>query len=192
MKKLKSFGLIESVAASTILVVVVAGSLTLASSAIKTASSDQAYLEAENVAEHIFEKVQEKKSQGSAYFIKPVPSPAGSFSIKCFDTVEAYSSNECFESSGNGASKTGLDYLKSDMVASAPDVFVPYNRPANPAFGVGFFSYSVAVSTPEYFSGADGLFPEEKIVSVNIKIKWSDVGGEREYYARQYFSDWER
>ncbi len=192
MGKLKSFGLIESVAASTILVIVVSGALMLASSAIKTASSDQAYLEAENVAEFIFEKVQEKKSQGRVYFVKPIPSPVDSFSIECFDTVKAYSSNECFESSGNGASKTGLDYLKSDMVTLPPDVLIPYNGLANPAFGVDFFRYSVTVSTPSYFLGTDNLFPKEKIVSVNIKVSWEDVGGRKDYYARQYFSDWER
>lgn len=192
MRKIKSFGLIESVAASTILVIVVSGALALASSSIKTASYDQAYLEAENVAEFIFEKVQEKKSQGEAYFVKPVPSPADSFSINCFDTVKAYSSNECFGSSGNGTSKTGLNYLKSDMTPSAPDVFVPYNGSANPAFGVGFFSYSISISTPSYFLASDSLFPKEKIVSANIKVTWDDIGGKKNYYARQYFSDWER
>jgi type II secretory pathway pseudopilin PulG len=190
MKKIKSFGLIESIAASTIMVVVVSGALALASSSVRTASSDQAFLEAENIAEFVFEKVQEKKSQGEAYFVKPNPAPANSFSIECFDTTVAYSNLNCFKSIDR-STKTGLDYVQTDIEQSGGKHSVEFNGLANPAFGAGFFKYSISVDKPTYFEDSI-VFPKDKIVSVNVEVTWNDVGGEKKYYARQYFGDWER
>ncbi len=189
MKKLKSFGLIEAVAASTIIIVIASGALVLSSTSMKTSAADQVYLEAENIAEFVFEKVQEKKSQGKVYFIKPLPTPANSFIVKCFDNGFAASNPPCFEGTG-GLSKTGLGYRQSDIITASPKYPVPYKGTANPAFMNDFFKYSVDV-VPLSF-GTSVVFPEDKIVSVNVEVTWDDVGGGKKYYARQYFADWER
>lgn len=188
MKKTKSFGLIEAVAASTIIIVIASGALVLSSTSMKTSAADQAYLEAENIAESVFEKIQEKKSQGEVYFIKPVPTPLNSFNVKCFDTSYAASNLPCFE--GTGVSKTGLGYRQSDIITASPKYPVPYKGSANPAFMNDFFKYSVEVVQPSLGAGVE--FPENKIVSINIEVVWITVGGEKKYFARQYFADWER
>jgi hypothetical protein len=191
IKKIKSFGLVESVAASTIIVIIVSGALALASASSKVSSADQAYLEAENIAEYIFETIQEKKANGQMYFVKPNPVPPNMFSVRCFDNNEAYSTNDCFVA-GTGQSKTSLGYTKGDMELSISKYLVAYNGLINPAFDSETFKYFIKVETPSYFTASDILFPEDKIVSVNVEIIWNDIGGERKYQARQFFSDWER
>lgn len=189
MKKVKSFGLIEAVAASTIIILIASGALVLSSTSMKTSALDQTYLEAENIAEFVFEKVQEKKSQGEVYFIKPVPTPVNSFIVKCFDNSFAASNTPCFESAG-GLSKTGLGYRQSEIITGSPKSPVPYGGSANPAFMNDFFQYSVEVVPLSL--GASTVFPENKIVSINVEVTWDDIGGAKKYYARQYFADWER
>jgi len=183
----KSFGLIEAIAASTIIIIVVSGAVALAAGSMRSSLLDQSYLEAENIAEGIFEKVQEKKSQGKAYFVKSNDS-ADFFPVQCFDVAYAVENAlSCFDQTSQ-LTKTGLGYKKQDASA---DNFVSYAGPANPAFGDKFFSYNIAVSAPSGLETST-VYPMDKIVNVKVIIKWNDVGGEKKYYARQYFSDWER
>lgn len=182
----RSFGLIEAIAASTIIIIVVSGAVALAAGSMKSSLSDQSYLEAENIAEGIFEKVQEKKSQGKAYFVKSSDS-ADFFPVQCFDVAYAVeNASSCFDQTSQ-LTKTGLGYKKENVA----DNFVSYTGSTNPAFGDNFFSYNVVVSAPSGLETST-VYPTDKIVNVKVVVKWNDVGGEKKYYARQYFSDWER
>ncbi len=181
MKKTqKSFGLIEAIAASTIIVLVVSSAVALASSSMRSAALDQSYLEAENIAEEILETIQEKKAQGQIFFVSSGTVQPTAINIACYDVAK-------LGKVGCEDDKTGID-----TSASLESNYRPYkSMTINPAFGEGFFSFKIETQINPNIVSAD-VADADKTALVKIDIKWQDLGGEKHYYARQLFTDWER
>jgi hypothetical protein len=194
---MKSFGLIEAIAASTIIIIIVAGALSLSTYSIRSTANDSAYFEAENISESLFEKINEKKSAGLATFFAGENSSTSAFPIDCFDYSQAQNPL---------CAATGLDFtnIKSDY-------FTPYVfTGVNPAYAPGFFSWKIVITKPLADPNATGYsrtyndnftackavsgvsIPPEKCRMIHVEVKWSDQGRDKNYTASQYITGWER
>jgi len=189
--KNKAFGLIESVIASLIVIVVLSAAVALSSGSIKTAELNSSYLEAQHISESIFESINLIKSSGSVYFDSTVRED-GSINIDCFDSEYYNTHNSCklivnFDkypftdiSFLNSQYRDGYYLASSEMLD-------------NPSFPDEFFSYKTEVSQPDNCYTSNNIkIPDKKCRIVLTDIKWTETSGEKHYRQGMYLTDWER
>jgi len=176
--KLKSFGIIEAVIASGIVVVVLSGALILSSSALRSATLESSYLEAEHIADSAMEQIMLAKTSGKVSFSTFARDQA---SIDCFDTLLR---NQL------GCSALGY-YSGADISAGYVKV---KSANVSSAFPDNFFKYKVTIpdsNNRDCRKFADSDLPKEKCRVVNIDVLWEESSGQKQYHLSQYFSDWE-
>jgi len=206
-KKTKSFGLIEAVVASMIMVLLLTGAVALASASLRNMTTNSNYHAAEQLADSLMEKAVRNKAAGLIAMTADENDslPTGQekrFSIKCFDTLLRNGSN-C-QLSARNAYKDGLPYPNPPSDTSRIVKYGAFNYVKtvgadlnNTAFPGDFFAWRIAVSKLPDYSGSCPYIGSQPIVKakcslLTIDVRWEQASGEKHYYLRQYFADWEK
>jgi len=198
--KFKSFGIIEAVIASAIVVILISGAVSLSSSSLRSSSLNTAYFESEHIADDLMEQIYSAKSAGKLYFdSRDIVSTDTLFPIDCFDT-------SYWRSSCDGVISAGAELpYNTDTIFSGAlgSEYVDVGKDdISPAFPDVFYSWKISINKPSEMqppisgcrsvSDSGNAIPEEKCRFAQIDIKWNESSGEKHYYLTQYFADWER
>jgi hypothetical protein len=196
-KKLKSFGIIEAVIASAIVVVLISGTVSLSSSSLRSSSLNTAYFESEHIADDLMEQIYSAKSAGKLYFDSRTAGTNELFSIDCFDTKN-FNLITCQKA---GSFREDLPYdsntaTKIKDISGKKYVQVGEDR-VSPAFSEAFYSWNITINEPDTADGCRSVpgstpISKEKCRFADIDIVWNESSGEKHYYLTQYFADWER
>lgn len=200
MKKLKSFGIVEAMVASLVIILLLTGAVAVSSALIKNSTLDASYQEAESVAEEVFSLVEASRAKGELSFFGNVAGD-GIYPIECFDTdfISNLAKNtECLK---GGEYQALLPYftLNKDKRFKPSDfsanMFV-VSQERNPNFPSGFFKLKVEVpDDPSSYSclGHSSLnVPSEKCRLVDVTVSWQERGREQNYYISQRFTNWQK
>lgn len=193
--KLKSFGLIEAVIGSTIIVLVLAAAVGLSSSANKSARLNSSYSQAQNLAEEVLGYVKESEVSGKCYFDDATrPSGDGYYSIDCFNSANILQS-QC--------RSLLSQFPKPILVGIVKDSngYIRVNAAVlkNPAFSSYNFGYKVTVKKLDEVSSqtdcgkvGNTVIPLNKCRFVEVDVKWQETSGEKHHKISQLFTDWRR
>lgn len=198
--KAKSFGLIEAVVASMVVVLVLSAAVALASSSLRTMLTSDAYREAEHISGKIFGQIEAGKTAEKISFNGSV-SGQGILPISCFDT-DYYFSNRV--SCKNILFDPGLPYEEGSVQSA--DGYVDAIS-SNDNFINGYFKYKVRVLKADqmYTVSANGVtsnesfcrgtksditIPADQCRLVEVDVKWSEHSGDKYYYQTEYFTNW--
>jgi len=198
MKKLRSFGLIEAVIASTVMALILIGSAVLSSSTLKTSVVEQNYHEAEHIADALLEKVRSAKESGLVVFTKNQDADLGSselLSVDCFATPKRDGAN-CKTAGAGGTYKEPLPYYNGMVEDGDGYILVKNNLkiPFNSSnFANGFFRWKMTVTRSTSCQSIGGVSIDSwKCRLIQAEIRWNQPTGEKSYLIRQYFTDWSR
>jgi len=204
--KLKSFGLIESIIASMIIVILLSGAVALSASSLRGITYDSNYHEAEHIGEILAEKIVVAKSTGQIDFLKGITASLKDpfFSIECFDSdnisdlLGSGADSNCRKTSG--AIKSALPFPndrnrfddQNYVSVVAGDSGVPFD---DTAFANEFFWWKIDIQNGPgggcpSISGVD--IPPSKCRVALISVKWEQPTGAQTYSFKQYFTDWEK
>jgi len=210
--RIRSFGVIEALIASMIIVVLVSAAVVLASISVRSSSQDTSFHEAEHLSEDLIEQLFYAKSNNLAYFTAGTYS-AEKFPIECFDTDLAQTEPLCKSS---GVYKDGLPYnsetqfvVPSDLWPNGGFVRVKQADIANPSVANDYFYWKLDIYTPGDSHLTDFGFggpapipgkcreiggvslPAQKCRLCEIEIQWTESTGDKRYFETQYLTDWE-
>lgn len=194
-RQIKSFGLVEAMIASVIVVIILTGALALASSANRSVALDSSYTQAAQIGEDLFGRINILRSTGKLDFT----GSGNGVSIDCFDSTKFHEAGSSC-SADISALPIKLDLLQEAIDASG---FAPIGHKSddgnldvlkNPAFPPGFFRLKTTVWTPaDGCRGADSLqIAKEKCRFVKVEIRWNEQSGEKAYNISEYITDWQR
>jgi len=202
--KLRSFGIVEAVVASGIVVVLISGAVALSSSSLRSTTLNSAYFEAEHIADDLMEGIYSAKLAGKVFFDDRAASVqelnSNLFSIDCFTTKEE-SLSTCNQVA---AFREVSPYENARFSNNGVGQYVVVNKDdVSPAFSDAFYSWNIKVKKPTEMEppiqgcralpGSDGSpIPDNKCRFVEIDVKWTESSGDKHYYLTQYFADWER
>lgn len=202
--KLSSFGIIEAIIASFIVILTVSGAVALSSASLRTSLLNDSYLQAEHIADSVMEQIVVAKSAGKLYFdnsSKTATQLESIFSIDCFNTasIETLLNKGC--SLASGGYKPELPYTSTTEFTSGVDKYVKVkSADVSPAFPDGYFSWKLDIKKPDVTTGigdprncktTGGIeIPKEKCRFAEIDVKWAESSGDKHYYLTQYLTDW--
>ena len=197
--QLASFGIIEAIIASFIIVLMVSGAVALSSASVRTSLLNDSYLQAEHIADSVMEQIVAAKSAGKLYFDSSSRTPAqllSIFSIDCFATANR-SLPGCKLS--NGAFRPEVPYVGMVTTDFSDDYVKVKSKDVSPAFPDGYFSWKLDIKKPDVATGIGTRFcrsvaginiPVDKCRFAEIEVKWTESSGIKQYYLTQYFTDW--
>lgn len=199
--KIKSFGIVEALIASMVIVLILTGAVAVSSSMIKNSSLDASYQEAESLAEEVFSLIEAGRATGELTFVGGT-SGSGIYPIQCFDSEfinNSTSNAPCFESGSTYQTLLpyytfggGNDYSSSQFNGA----YFPVTRVRNPNFPSGYFEIKIQVpddpGSYECVKVAGFEAPSERCPLVDIEVQWEEGGKVQKYYALQRFTDWQR
>lgn len=199
IKKLKSFGIIEAMVASIVIILVLTGAVALMSNLVKGSTTDASYQEAEAMAEEVFSQIEAAKAANKLYFVDPV---VGRFPVECFDNSflnnpSSPNRDRCF-ASGYDYDKLLSFYTLGKTESYAVGQFDPNNffidlQNRNKSIADGFFKLKTSVGFDSSTSCANVggvVVPNKRCRVVVVDVRWEDKNGEQTYKASQRFSDW--
>jgi len=192
-RKIKSFGIVEAVISSLVVIIVLSAAVFLSMSATKTTEVNSSYSEAQHISDLILERIQLIKSNGRLYFDKDDSREPDMISIDCFGTSE-------YLRPGSVCQRRNMDEypldqfpylnlsLESDSYVVAPEDW--FNESV---FGAGYFRFMVNVEELDacHTSGSV-LIDESKCREVSVSVKWQEQSREQIYKQTAYITDWER
>jgi len=194
-RKIKSFGLTESVVASVIVIVVLSATISLSSNTVKNTEVNASYTEAQHLSENFFESINLIKSSGQVYFDESVRGDK-LVDIDCFDTANYQTDPRCALSDTPEYPLDQIPYLKTTYDEDSDEDYlylVPSGFLDNPAFPDNYFSYNITVTQPENCYTSGGIeIPKAKCRKVLTDIVWEETSGEKHYRQGMYLTDWER
>jgi type II secretory pathway pseudopilin PulG len=185
-RKVKAFGLIEAVFASTIVVLILSAAVALGASSSRSARFSSSYSEAQHIAELLTEQIKQAKTENKVYF-DTAQRQVNIFSIDCFDTVLSKSDSSC---------QVAGDYIpyNSHTVytgASGDYVVFDSSQLHNPSFKDGFFSWKMTLTKST--TSCQGIArAADKCRYIDIDVKWVESTGPKNYHLDEYITDWER
>ena len=187
--KLKSFGIVEAVISSMIVIIVLSAAVFLSMSATKTTEVNSSYNQAQHIADLILERLQLIKSNGRLYF-DDVSRGQETVSIDCFDTNR-------FSGCLSGMSEDyPLDQFPYRNLAVGSDGYItaPNSWFDSSAFGDGYFKFIVLVEQLSSGCHTSGTISVDntKCRKVTISVKWEEQSREQNYKQAVYITDWER
>ncbi len=191
--KLKSFGLIESIIGSVIIVLVLTAAAALASSTSKSARLNSAYFEAQHISDELLSYVIQSEVSGRAYFDEATRASSTYYSIDCFSSDKILNPP---------CRSLATQFSNLILVNPARDSqgYIPIGGASlkNPAFSSNNFSYKISVKKPEDLNYSDcgkvgsTTIPPLKCRYFELDIKWQEPTGEKHYKINQLFTDWKR
>jgi len=181
--KIKSFGLIEALIASFVLVTVIVGATWLASSNLKSALTSKENLMAEHVATDLSEKILVLNSAGfldydTDSFDKTIPDNI--IPVECFDTLAIKSGlpEGCVKA--NGKSKLFVPPTGSDE-----NGFILLAEDYLPGLLGNTFAYRIAMKDGVEDNVAGFIIPSAKKRTVMVIVGWDpDSSGK---YTKRYY-----
>jgi len=189
--KLSSFGIIEAIIASFIIVLMVSGAVALSSASLRTALLGGSYLEAEHIADSVMEQIVASKSAGKLYFDSSPRTPVqleSVFSIDCFDSAKRNKSG-CLV---RGAFRPEVPYVLTTEF-DADNFVKTKSKDISPSYPDDYFSWRLKInpSNSQNCKLVDDIaIPLEKCRFAEIEVKWTESTGVKHYYLSQYFTDW--
>lgn len=189
-RKLKAFGITESVVASLIVVVILSAAVALSSSSIKTTQLNSSYAEAQHLSEKILESVNLIKSSGRVYF-DTTPRGRDIMRIDCFDSEKYQTAAYCNSIDTDQYPLSEIPFISSTY--SNGYYLVSADMLDNPSFGDNYFSYKTEVrELPNCYTSGSISIPQKKCRIILTDIKWEESSGEKHYKQGMYLTDWER
>lgn len=199
IKKLKSFGIIEAMVASIVIILILTGAVALMANLVKGSTTGASYQEAETIAEEVFSQIEVAKAADKIYFLGPV---AGRFPIECFDSsyiknIASPERDACFSDSASTYDTLLPFYTLGTQESYSADQFdagsfFQVMQVRNKAVAEDFFKFKTTVN----HGGADCVNLNGVRVSwqrcreVIVEVKWQDKNGEQSYKAAERFTDW--
>jgi len=182
-KKLRSFGIIEVMIASVIIILVLSSAVVLSSSSVRLANKNDVYSMAAQISDDILEQIVFTKSLNKASFISDTG--INRFPVECFSTILS-------EKTGTNCASAS-DYLPKNLVLPADTGGFEVYKIDGSTYPPDYFRVQVSVKKP---SGASSMcqgsdIPGDKCRYVRVEVKWTDAAGDEKYDTAQYFSDWE-
>lgn len=199
LKKIKSFGIIEALVASVVMILVLTGALALSSNLVKSSSVDSSYREVESIAEEIFSSVESARAAGEIEFVASQTNTQ-KYPIECFDSSFINSGNpraaDCLTTIGDYRNSLPFATLSdnkrysSDQFDSGGYFSVTQSR--SMSIPGGFFKFRSSVVSDGCL-GLDGAvtIPGERCRKVLLEVKWEDKNGLQTYKSIERFSDWQ-
>lgn len=209
-RKIKSFGVLEALIASMIIVVLLSAAVVLATMSVRSSSQNTNFHEAEHLSEDLIEQMFYAKSNNLAYFAAGTYS-AEKFPMECFDTDIVQTEGLCKSS---GVYKDGLPYTSQTEIVPTGEVHGGFVRVkqkdvANPGIADNYFYWKIDIYTPGDAHLVDFGFggplpiagkcrdiggvslPAQKCRLSEIEIQWTEATGDKRYFETQYLTDWE-
>lgn len=189
--KAKSFGIIEAIISSSILIVILSAATFLMFNSRKSVELSTARFQAEQIANDIFQRLSTDKATGLVSFVDT--SSDEDFPVECYD-ISQISNSECKIGTTfkgkipfSSVSEGGYGNLLTESLLSIPKARMASN------FVDGYFKMDIKIDHGLSACKAIGTLniPEEKCVMMKIKIKWNEKGKDRFFANTQYFTDWE-
>lgn len=201
MRKIKSFGIVEAMVASLVIILLLTGAVAVSSALIKNSTLDASYQEAESIAEEVFSLIEASRAKGELSFFGNV-SGDGIYPIECFDSDFIQNGSKNIECLNSGDYQALLPYntLNSNKRFKPAD-FNPtgfvISDERNPNFPSGFFNLNVQVpDDPASYtclsSGSDVVVPWQKCRLVDVTVSWQERGHLQKYYISQRFTSWQK
>lgn len=187
--KLKSFGIIEAMVASMIVILILTSAVSLSSSSTRVANKNDAYSIASQIADEYLENIAFAKSVGKVRFIG---SATGTFPPKCYNTSTTdRASADCLDSTKG---KSYLDLLQMHFKSSDTSGIWYYNNSLlTDSYPNNYFSYKVTMDSTQKCYAPDGTqtIPAIKCRLFKVEVDWTDGAGNEKYFTSRYFTDWE-
>lgn len=206
--KFPSFGLLEAIIASMVIVLLLSGAVTLASTSLHSATTNSNFHEAEHIADILAEKVVAAKSAGKITFSGQL-SDDSLIPIACFNASDATLDNNAKCRKGNDITKPfkdelpfpvphpGTRYDDDNFVkVLKSDDRVPFD---DTIFANGYFKWKMVLENGpggaigERCPSVTGVqIPDSKCRVVRITVKWGEFTSKEQFVLRQYITDWEK
>lgn len=200
--RIKSFGIIEAMVASIVIILVLTGAIALTTNLVQGSTLDSSYQEAETVAEEVFSQIEAAKAAGSLYFVASADAADTRFPIECFDNSVINDATNpdrarCFTDANSLYNKLLSFYTLGDSGVYAAGQFdansfftVSQNR--NKAISEGFFKVKTTITRPAGNCQAVGgvTIPSGRCRRVDVKVQWEGRNGTQTYQAVERFFDW--
>lgn len=198
IKRLNSFGIIEALVASLVIILILTGAIALTTNLVKSSTIDESYQEAEGIAEEIFSNIETSRSTGEIYFVT-ADSEGVKYPVECFDNdfVNGSSSlrTSCFDSSNQYRNLLPFRTLSTMTNYSADQFdannFYSVSQPRSVSVSPGYFKFKVQVLSDGCLGVSGVSVPSEKCRKVVVEIKWEDKNGQEVYRSVERFSDWQ-
>ena len=199
-RKLRSFGIIEAMVASIVIILVLTGAVALIANLVKASSIDASYQEAETIAEEVFSGIEAARATRELEFVAG-PIGDGRFPIECFSNSYISGTGnplqaECLTSDGK------YKKLLPFYTLSNSDVFNPSQFDSGSYFTItqkrsattpsGFFKFNTSVDGGPCLDMTGVDISQERCRKVTVTVKWEDKNGPQTYEAIERFTDWQR
>jgi len=197
--KVKSFGIIEAMVASIVIILVLTGAVALIANLVKGSTTGASYQEAETIAEEVFSQIEAAKAADKIYFVDEV---TGRFPIECFDSlfmknVASPDRVSCFTDGMSTYDKLLPFYTLGTQESYSADQFDAGSffqvlQIRNKSIAEDFFKFKTTVSRESIpctdINGA--VVPQLRCRNVIVEVVWDDKNGTQHYKAAERFADW--